>query len=225
MSKLLQLIASSNNLTVLSLVIAAAVSLLCGVFIYYIYRRTYSGVYYSRAFNRSLVLLMLVTTFLIRVIAINPLLTLGMVGAVSIVRYRTAVKEPMDAVFMLWAVVEGIVIGSGKSDFIVMGVVSTALVGVVIFFASQFRGKDSLPYMLIVRHDMNSAGEVTYALRRLPRSSRIKSRTVTKNGVEVIVELRLPAYSQPLVSSFQRISGVFDAELVEMHTDYAADAE
>lgn len=223
MSNFLKTLANSNNLSLLSLALAAAVSLLCGLFIYYIYKRTYSGVYYSKTFNRSLILLLLVITFVIRIIALDPILSLGMIGAVSIVRYRTAVKDVMDAVFMFWAVVEGIIIGAGRTDFITISIVSTATIGVVIFAASLFKGPASLPFMLIVRHDAGSASEVTYALRRLPNGSRIKSKTITKNGVEVIVEMRLPAYSAALVNSFSRINGVFDAELVELHSDYSAE--
>ena len=93
--------------------IALAVGLLCGLYIFYIYKRTFNGVLYSRTFNISLILLTLVTTLIIRTISSNLTLSLGMVGALSIVRFRTAVKEAMDTVYMFWAVAVGITIGAG----------------------------------------------------------------------------------------------------------------
>lgn len=211
----------ARSLSIWDLLLALASSLLAGMFIFYIYKRTFSGVLYSRSFNVSLVLLALVTTLIIRIISSNIVLSLGMVGALSIIRFRTAVKEAMDTVFMFWAVAAGITIGAG-TDFIMFGLISTAIIGLILFVISSIKGQGSFPYLLIIRHDFNCAGEVTYALHKLPRNARMKSKTVTQNGVEITMELRLPGDNTTLVNDFLRINGVFDATLVSFQGDYGA---
>lgn len=220
-SSLFSQTSQTGGLSMGSLLLAMIVSLAAGLYIYYIYKRTFSGVLYSRSFNVSLLLLTLVTTLIIRVITSNLTLALGMVGALSIVRFRTAVKEAMDTVFMFWAVAAGITIGAGEI-FIVPGLVGVALIGVILFVVSLVKGKGSFPYLLIIRHDFNCAGEVTYALHKLPRNARLKSKTVTQNGVEITMELRLPGENTTLVNDFLRINGVYDATLVSFQGDYGA---
>lgn len=210
-----------GSLSLPSLLLSLAVSLAAGLYIYFIYKRTFSGVLYSRSFNISLVLLTLVTTLVIRIISSNLTLSLGMVGALSIIRFRTAVKEAMDTVFMFWAVAAGIALGAGDL-FIIPGLVGIALIGVILFIISMTKGKGNYPYLLIIRHDFNCAGEVTYALHKLPRNARLKSKTVTQNGVEITMELRLPGENTTLVNDFLRINGVYDATLVSFQGDYGA---
>jgi hypothetical protein len=212
---------TTGGLSLGELLVAMALALVAGLYIFYIYKRTFSGVLYSRSFNVSLVLLALVTTLIIRTITSNLALSLGMVGALSIVRFRTAVKEAMDTVFMFWAVASGIVIGAGY-QFYVPGLVSVLLIGLILFIISMVKGKGSFPYLLIIRHDFNCAGEVTYALHKLPKNARLKSKTVTQNGVEITMELRLPGDNTTLVNDFLRINGVYDATLVSFQGDYGA---
>jgi hypothetical protein len=214
-------LSQSAGLSIGSLLIAMLASLLAGMYIFYIYKHTYSGVLYSRSFNASLVLLCLVTTLIIRIITSNLTLSLGMVGALSIIRFRTAVKEAMDTVFMFWAVAAGITIGAGES-FVLIGLIGIGIIGIILFILSASKGKGNFPYLLIIRHDFNCAGEVTYALHKLPRNARLKSKTVTQNGVEITMELRLPGENTTLVNDFLRINGVFDATLVSFQGDYGA---
>jgi hypothetical protein len=209
----------AGSLSLLDLLLALGIALVAGLYIFYIYKRTFSGVLYSRSFNVSLLLLTLVTTLIIRTISSNLTLSLGMVGALSIVRFRTAVKEAMDTVFMFWAVAAGITIGA---TFYGPGLVCTALIGLILYVVSIVKGKGSFPYLLIIRHDFNCAGEVTYALHKLPKNSRLKSKTVTQNGVEITMEVRLPGDNTTLVNDFLRINGVYDATLVSFQGDYGA---
>ena len=209
----------AGNLSLWRLLIALIFGLGAGLFIFYVYKRTFSGVLYSRSFNSSLILLTLVTTLIIRVISSNVILSLGMVGALSIVRFRTAVKEAMDTVFMYWAVATGITIGAG---FEVPAMICCAIIGIILFVVYSIKGQGSFPYLLIIRHDFNCAGEVTYALHKLPRNARLKSKTVTQNGVEITMELRLPGENTTLVNDFLRINGVYDATLVSFQGDYGA---
>lgn len=214
-------LSSQGGLNIVSLLIAMTASLLAGLYIFYIYKRTFNGVLYSRSFNATLVLLTMITALIMRIITSNLVLSLGMVGALSIVRFRTAVKEAMDTVFMFYAVAAGITVGAGD-QFILTGLIGIAIIGVIIYIVSAAKGKGSFPYLLIIRHDFNCAGEVTYALHKLPRNARLKSKTVTQNGVEITMELRLPGENTTLVNDFLRINGVYDATLVSFQGDYGA---
>lgn len=213
---------ATGKLSITDLTIAMALALLAGLFIFAVYKRTFNGVLYSRNFNISLVMLTLVTTLVISTVTSNLMLSLGMVGALSIVRFRTAVKEPMDTVFMFWAVGVGIALGAGRNFFLV-ALVGTLLIGLVLFVMHLVRGRgNNYPYLLIVRHDFQCVSEVNYALHKLPRNARLKSKTVTQNGVEITMELRLPGENTTLVNDFLRINGVFDATLVSFQGDYGA---
>ncbi len=214
-------IASQGGTSVVAIVLMLLLALGVGLFIFYVYKRTFSGVLYSRNFNISLVMLLLVTALIIRIMTSNVVLSLGMVGALSIVRFRTAVKEAMDTVYMFWAVAMGIVLGAGETFYLV-GVIAAAGIGLVLYVMNMIKGRGSFPYLLIVRHDFNSASEVAYALHKLPRNARLKSKTVTQNGVEITMELRLPGDNSTLVNDFLRINGVYDATLVSFQGDYGA---
>jgi len=211
--------ALTGSLDIWQLLIALAVGLVCGLYIFYIYKRTFNGVLYSRTFNISLILLTLVTTLIIRTISSNLTLSLGMVGALSIVRFRTAVKEAMDTVYMFWAVAVGITIGAG---FYVPGLICTAIIGVILYIISLVKGKGTHPYLLIIRHDPQAAEAVSKSLKSLPCKSKLKSKTVNRNVVEITMEVRLPGDNTMLANAFLEIDGVADATLVSFQGDYGA---
>lgn len=211
--------AMTGSLDIWQLLLALAVGLLCGLYIFYIYKRTFNGVLYSRTFNISLILLTLVTTLIIRTISSNLTLSLGMVGALSIVRFRTAVKEAMDTVYMFWAVAVGITIGAG---FYVPGIICTAIIGVILYLISLVKGSGTHPYLLIIRHDPQAAKAVYQTLKNLPCKSKLKSKTVNRNGVEITMEVRLSGDNTMLVNEFLAITGVSDATLVSFQGDYGA---
>ena len=210
---------TSGSLSLLTVLVGLAISFVAGLFIFYVYKRTFTGVLYNRNFNVSLVLLTMVSSLIIRFISSNLALSLGMVGALSIVRFRTAVKDPMDTVFMFWAVGAGIILGTG---YFVTALISIGIVGVLLYVMYISRGRGNYAYLLIVRHDFESANEVNYTLRKLPKDSRLKSKTVSSSGVEVTMEVRLPGDNTSLVTELLRIEGVFDATLVSYQGDYAA---
>jgi uncharacterized membrane protein YhiD involved in acid resistance len=214
-----QLSPTSGSLSAGALLLSLALAFIAGLFIFYVYKRTFTGILYNRNFNVSLVLVALVTAMIIKTITSNLVLSLGMVGALSIVRFRTAVKEPMDTVFMFWAVAAGITIGAG---FYFIGVLGTFVIGIFLYIMNLVRGHGDYAYLLIVRHDFESTNEVNYTLRKLPRGSRLKSKTVSSNGVEITVEVRLPGDNTNLVTELLRIDGVFDATLVSYQGDYAS---
>ncbi|MDD3242374.1 MAG: DUF4956 domain-containing protein [Eubacteriales bacterium] len=218
-NSVLEAFTSSGSMSVGQLLLGLALSLACGLYIFFIYKRTFNGVLYSRNFNISLLMLTLVTALIIRTISSSISLSLGMVGALSIVRFRTAVKDPLDTTFMFWAVAAGITIGAG---FYVIGLVGSVIIGLFLYFFNMIKWRSSYPYLLIVRHDFSCANEVSYAMRKLPRGSRLKSKTVTRNGVEITMEVRLPGENTHIVNDFLAIGGVFDATLISYQGDYGA---
>jgi len=199
--------------------IALGIAFALGLWIFIIYKRTYNGVLYSRNFSLSLILLALVSTMIMKTVTSNLALSLGMVGALSIVRFRTAVKDPMDTVYMFWAVAIGITVGGGFEWVAVMG---SIIIGLFLYIMYITGSRGSYAYLLIVRHDFESTNQVNYALRRLPKGTRLKSKTVSASGVEVTMEVRLPGENTNVVNELLKIEGVFDATLVSYQGDYAA---
>ncbi len=212
---------TSGVVSVPDMLLALGIAFVVGFFIYYLYKHTFTGVLYNRNFNVSLVLLAMVATMIMRTVTSNLALSLGMVGALSIVRFRTAVKDPMDTVFMFWAVGVGIALGAG-SGFYFVAIIGSLAIGAFIYVMYLLRGHGSYAYLLIVRHDFESSNEVAYALRKLPKGSRLKSKTVSGTGIEITMEVRLPGENTNIVNELLRIEGVFDATLVSYQGDYAA---
>ncbi|MBR0081979.1 MAG: DUF4956 domain-containing protein [Clostridia bacterium] len=186
-----------------------------GLFIYLIYRLTFSGVVYSKTFNMSLVMLTMVSTMVILFMSNNMKLTLGMVGALSIVRFRTAIKDPIDTVFMFWAIGTGIAIGAG---FIVAGIFGAILIGVLMLLLASSKKKAALPYLLILHYEDRAAKQVKAMVAQIPYA-RVKSKTVQREGVELAVELRVKSSETGFVDKFLRVDGVYDATLIAHQGD------
>lgn len=212
---------STSSMSVLDLLLAMIVAFGLGLFIFFIYKRTFNGVLYSRSFNLSLIMLTMVTMMIIRCISANMALSLGMVGALSIVRFRTAVKDVIDTVYMFWAIAVGITVGAGTS-FYLYAAVASFLIGLVMYLLYLFTGKGSFAYLLIIRHAYDATNEVNYAVNKLPKPARLKSKAVTPNGVELTIELRLNGDNNHIVNDIMAIPGVFDATLISYQGDYAA---
>lgn len=212
---------STQNLTLPNVLISLGIAFLLGMVIYFIYKKTYRGVLYSHSFNLSLIMLSMVTTLVIMCISSAPALSLGMVGALSIVRFRTAVKDVIDTVYMFWAIAVGITIGAG-TGFYLYAIVGSGLVGLVMYLLYMFSGKGSYAYLLIIRHAFDATNEVAYAVNRLPKPARMKSKAVTPNGVELTIELRLNGDNNYIVNDLMAIEGVYDATLISYQGDYAA---
>ena len=142
-----------NSVSIGELALALVLAFVIGMLIFVVYKRTYNGVMYNRSFNISLVMLLMVTTLIIRCITSNLTLSLGMVGALSIVRFRTAIKDPMDTVFMFWAIAAGICIGAGASFYLYV-VLGSLIIGVFLYVMYLIGGKGNTAYLLIVRHQV-----------------------------------------------------------------------
>ena len=165
---------------------AIALSFALSVFIVFIYRMTYAGVNYSRGFVGTLMMLSMVTTVVILVISSNVVLSLGMVGALSIVRFRTAVKEATDTAFLFWAMATGIICGAG---YVTISILATLLLGLLFVGVHAFTKQQKTgSYLVVVRCSNSDSAE--YTLRKLP-GYRLKNKSITAELTELVVELRL----------------------------------
>lgn len=211
-----------ENLTEFSFIdsgIALISAFIIGMFIYVIYKKTFSGVMYSRSFNASLVLLTMLTTFIILAVTSNVVLSLGMVGALSIVRFRTAIKDPLDLVFLFWAIGCGIVLGAGMLPLAIVG---SVLIGVVLLGFIRQTDHDS-PYILILNLlDESTEIESLGFLKKKLSKMKVKSKTITDGEIELIYEIRLRTQDTAFVNELASLKGVRNATLVSYNGEYAA---
>lgn len=200
----------------LDMVIALVLALALGLFILLIYRKTFTGVMYSASFGLSLMALTLITTLVIMAVTSNVVLSLGMVGALSIVRFRAAIKEPLDIAFLFWAIAAGIVLGAGLLPLAVFG---SLFIGVILLaFANRRSGYT--PYLLVVTCGNESEQPVMQAVQQEAKKYQLKSKTVSPDGMELTVEVRLPGDSSQLVNEAAALPGVRSAVLVSYNGEY-----
>ena len=189
--------------------IAIALSFALSLFIVFIYRATYAGVNYSRNFTGCLMMLSMVTTMVILVISSNMVLSLGMVGALSIVRFRTAVKEPTDTAFLFWAIATGIICGAG---YITISILMTLLLGLLFVAVHAFAGKQKFgTYMIVLRYDADS--EVESKLAAL-NGYKMKNKTMTGNYTELVAELKLSDAQLKKIDFVRNIPGVREVTIM-----------
>ncbi len=183
--------------------VAIALSFALSLFIVYIYKVTYAGVNYSRNFTGCLMMLSMVTTMVILVISSNMVLSLGMVGALSIVRFRTAVKEPTDTAFLFWSIATGIICGAG---YVTIAILMTLLLGGLFVAVHAFAGKQKHgSYMIVVRCDSDS--EVEGKLMSVS-GYKLKNKTMTANYTELVAEIKLTEMGQKKIDYVKNIPGV-----------------
>ena len=201
----------------LDMALALLLACLVGLFVVFVYRRTYSGVMYSASFGATLVALTLVTTLVILAVSSNVLLSLGMVGALSIVRFRTPVKEPLDIVFLFWCIAAGIVLAAGLIPLALLG---SAFIGAVLLAFSARRNVDR-PYLLVMRASTEEVARAAESLvRERARAASLKSKTVALGCIELDFEVRLRGEDSALVDELAAREGVSDVALVSYNGDY-----
>ena len=192
-------------------------ALIIGLFIFLIYKKTFSGVMYSTGFALSLIGLSLVTTLVIMAVTSNVVLSLGMVGALSIVRFRAAIKEPMEIVFLFWAIAAGIVIGAGMIPLAVIGSVIIGII-LVVFVNRKVR---YTPYILIMNCADDKAEEEALAvIKGAVDKYIVKSKTVTDAGIELTAEIRVKDETTAFVNQVNKVNGVSGATLVAFNGEY-----
>ena len=206
-----------SSFSALEMVIAMALALALGLFIFLVYKKTFSGVMYSQSFGVSLVGMTLITTLIILAITSNVVLSLGMVGALSIVRFRTAIKEPIDIVFLFWAISAGIVLGAGLIPLAVFG---SVFVGLILLALVNKKSREN-PYILALACDDEKAEQEAAALTASSvRRCVTKSKTVSSAGIELTLEVRLESTSAGFVNRLAQIPGVRSAVLVSYNGEY-----
>ena len=204
-------------ISVIDMVLALVLAFGVGVFIYLIYKKTYSGVMYSSTFGVTLVALTMITTLVILAVTSNVVLSLGMVGALSIVRFRTAIKEPLDIAFLFWSIAAGIVLAAGMIPLAVFGSVLVGLV--ILFFANR---KDlTNPYIVVLRcADHDAEQGALGMLQSTVAKCVVKSKTAQAGLVELNLEVRLKGDDTDFVNELATLPGVESAVLVSYNGDY-----
>ena len=206
-----------NAVNMVDMVLCILLSFAIGLFIFFIYRKTYQGVLYSSSFGVTLIALTMITSLVILAVTSNVVLSLGMVGALSIVRFRTAIKEPLDIAFLFWAIAAGIVLAAGMIPLAVFG---SVLIGVIILI---FANRKDMTNPFIVVIDCDGYSSERAALRLLeeyPVRCSVKSKTARKDAVELNVEVRLRDGNTDFVNELAAIEGVNSAVLVSYNGDY-----
>lgn len=207
------------DLSILDMLLAVGFAFALGLFIFFIYKRTFTGVMYSASFGVSIMAMTLITTLIILAVTSNIILSLGMVGALSIVRFRTAVKEPLDIAFLFWAISVGIVVGAG---LLPLAVICSLFIGIVLLVFVNRKSTDT-PYILVLSFANDTAeNEALQLIDNQTRKNLIKSKTVSDEGIEVTVEVRLRDTAAKVVNDLKSISGVNSACLVSFNGEYAS---
>ncbi|MCR5421577.1 MAG: DUF4956 domain-containing protein [Lachnospiraceae bacterium] len=206
-----------TSVSILDMVLAMVLAFCIGLFIFYIYKKTYNGVMYSAGFGTSLIALTMITTLVILAVTSNVVLSLGMVGALSIVRFRTAIKEPLDIAFLFWAIAAGIVLAAGMIPLAVFG---SVFIGVILLvFVNKKERTD--PYILIVNCiDSNTEKAVNEFLSKHSTRSIVKSKTVQKGNIELNLEVRIKDDNTDFVNEIADMNGVNSAVLVSYNGEY-----
>lgn len=200
------------------LFIALGLGFLIGIIIALVYRKTYRGVLYSPSFTLTLIMLTLITTPVVMCIKSDIALSMGMVGALSIVRFRTAVKDPMDTAYMFWALTMGILLGAG---LYLIALIVVLCISVLMFVLTFVKFTNPNAYLLVLHYDEFCEGAIKSELGRSVKSHKLRSKTLTRAGAEMTYEVRL-SDSNEVVTRMLDIEGVHDATLVACQSEVGA---
>lgn len=209
-----------TSFSLIDSIVAIGISFIIGIFIYAVYKKTFTGVMYSRTFNISLIAMTMITSLIIQGVTSNIVLSLGMVGALSIVRFRTAIKDPIDIVFLFWSISAGILCGAG---LIPLAVVGSIVLGIVLVATMNHITTD-VPYLLIVKCNTNETEkEINSILNEQMKKYGIKSKTVSSNdGIEIVYEIRLKEQNTTFINRLSKLQGVYSAVMVSYDGNYGA---
>ncbi len=208
---------SVSEFSIVDTILGMAIAVVIGLYIFMIYKKTLLGIMYSSSFALTLVGLSLVTTLVIMAVTSNVVLSLGMVGALSIVRFRAAIKEPVEIVFLFWALAAGIVIGAGM---IPLAIIGSAMIGVILLLFAN-RKIHNHPYILVLNlQDEKAEQEALGILGQDVERYIVKSKTVNAGGIELTAELRTKDATTDFVNQIQNIMGVENATLVSYNGEY-----
>ena len=206
-----------TSVSLLDMSLALVLAFGLGLFIFLVYKKTFTGVMYSSGFGVTLVALTMITTMVILAVTSNVVLSLGMVGALSIVRFRTAIKEPLDIAFLFWSIAVGIVLAAGLIPLAVFG--SMVIGFMLLVFVNRKSRCD--PYIAVLQCDgRESETRAADFLRQNTRRCVVKSKTVQKDAVELNLEIRLKDGNTDFINALANLPGVHSAVLVSYNGDY-----
>lgn len=206
-----------NSVSLFDMVLALVLAFGLGVFIFLVYKKTYSGVMYSSGFGVTLIALTMITTLVILAVTSNVVLSLGMVGALSIVRFRTAIKEPLDIAFLFWSIAAGIVLAAGM---IPLAVIGSLVIGVVLLVFVN-RKPHLNPYIVVVSCDgHDSEQKAIDFLKEKMQKCVVKSKTAQKGCVELNMEIRMKEDNTDFVNALSDMEGVNSVVLVSYNGEY-----
>ncbi len=206
-----------TSVSILDMVLALVLAFGLGLFIFFVYKKTYSGVMYSASFGTTLIALTMITTVVILAVTSNVVLSLGMVGALSIVRFRTAIKEPLDIAFLFWSIAVGIVLAAGM---IPLAVIGSVVIGIILLLFVN-RKSHVNPYMVVLSctgHE--SEARAKEFLEKQTLRCVVKSKSAQKGCVELNMEIRLKDDNTDFINLLSDMDGVNSAVLVSYNGDY-----
>ena len=206
-----------SSISILDMALALLLAFGLGLFIFFVYKKTYAGVMYSSSFGVTLVALTMITTLVILAVTSNVVLSLGMVGALSIVRFRTAIKEPLDIAFLFWAIAAGIVLAAGLIPLAVFG---SVFIGIIILIFANRKDMTN-PFIVVLECDGHESEEKALdALRQHTSRCTVKSKTARRGSVELNLEVRLRDTNTDFINELSAMEGVQSAVLVSYNGDY-----
>ena len=208
----------TGTITVDKILLSLLVAFVIGIFIVYIYKKTYSGVVYSKSFSLCIILLGMVTAMVIRTISSNLALSLGMVGALSIVRFRTAIKEPTDTVFMFWSITAGIMAGAG---LYIVAIIASVCIGILYFIGYMLGFKAKHQFLVILKYDVSIDKAILKQISKLPKT-KIKSKSISKDIVELTFELEQKENDTKVLDYFNGAKGVESVSMISYQNDFGA---
>ena len=208
----------SAGLTIADIATSLLITFVISLLIFWLYKKSFRGVLYTHSFNVSLVMVSLVTALVIMTISTNLILSLGMVGALSIVRFRTAVKDPLDIVFMFWAIAIGIANGAMQFELAIVG---SFFIAIVVVILSNIKLQNH-PYLLVMHYKNVDEKEILIQLNKIIKSYKLKSKTVSNDLVELTLEVRVKKHNIGFVDEISRINNVKDLGLVSYEGDYVS---
>lgn len=206
-----------SSVTVFDMALALALAFGIGMFIFLVYKKTYQGVMYSSSFGTTLVALTMITTVVILAVTSNVVLSLGMVGALSIVRFRTAIKEPLDIAFLFWSIAVGIVLAAGM---IPLAVISSVIIGVILLVFVN-RKSYCNPYIVVLSCvDSEAERSAREFLDGQVQKCVVKSKTAQKGMIELNLEIRMKNDNTDFINTLSEMNGVTSAVLVSYNGEY-----
>ena len=206
-----------NSVSILDMAVALILAFGIGMFIFLVYKKTYQGVMYSSNFGTTLVALTMITTVVILAVTSNVVLSLGMVGALSIVRFRTAIKEPLDIAFLFWSIAVGIVLAAGM---IPLAVIGSVVIGIILLVFVNKKSHTN-PYIVVIQcADRMAEEKATVYLKSNCDRCVIKSKSAQKGCIEMNMEIRLKSDDTSFVNELSDMNGIHSAVLVSYNGDY-----